>query len=109
MPLNVQDLARQMTAAAAGQFKKQWPDVKSYAESEFQKLAHAIVFIGEERVAGQIDETEGALLLDMQKNASRAVFLTIKGIGLLTAEAAVNAALDVVRTAVNTALGLTLL
>ena len=109
MPLDVQDIAQQMIAAAAGQFKKQWPDVKSYAESEFQKLAHTIVFIGEQRVAGKIDETESTLLLDMQKNASRAVFLTIKGIGLLTAEAAINAAFDVVRTAVNSALGLTLL
>ncbi len=45
----------------------------------------------------------------MQLNASKAVLLTIEGIGLLAAEAAVNAVLDVIKDSVNTALGFAIL
>jgi hypothetical protein len=35
----------------------------------------------------------------------RIVLLTIEGLGILAVEAAINAAIDVVRSSVNTALG----
>jgi hypothetical protein len=59
--------------------------------------------------AGRINSQQADLLLDMQKLASRNVLLTMEGLGLLAAEAAINAALDVVKKAVNTALGITLI
>jgi hypothetical protein len=40
----------------------------------------------------------------MQTSASRNVLLTLQGLALLAVEEAINAALDVVKTAVNTAL-----
>lgn len=45
----------------------------------------------------------------MQKSASRSVLLTVKGLSLLAAEEAINAALAVVRTVVNTAVKFTLI
>ena len=47
--------------------------------------------------------------MEIQKNASRTVLLTIEGLGLLAVEAAINAALNVVKDAVNTGIGFTLL
>ena len=52
---------------------------------------------------GQINPQQAELLFDMQKSASRSVLLTVKGLSLLAAQEAINAALAVVRTVVNTA------
>jgi hypothetical protein len=45
----------------------------------------------------------------MQKNSALAVMLTVEGLGLLTVESAINAALGAVRDSVNTAVGFALL
>jgi hypothetical protein len=45
----------------------------------------------------------------MQKLASQNVLLTLQGLSLLAVEAAINAALGVIKTAVNTAIGFALL
>ena len=59
--------------------------------------------------AGQINQAQAVLLLDMQKSASRSVLLALQGLALLAVEAAINAALGVVKTAVNTAIGFALI
>jgi hypothetical protein len=56
-----------------------------------------------------LDEPRAKLLLDMQKNASSSVLQTVKGLSLLAAEQAINAALNVLRSSVNTAIGIALL
>ena len=45
----------------------------------------------------------------MQTSASRNVLLCLQGLALLAVEEAINASLDVVKTAVNTALGFALI
>jgi hypothetical protein len=47
--------------------------------------------------------------MEMQKNAARMVLLAIEGLGILAVEAAINAALAVVKEAVNGALDFALL
>mgnify|MGYP003439191727 FL=1 len=47
--------------------------------------------------------------LEIQKNATRMVLMTIEGLGILAAEAAITAALNVVKDSVNTAVGFSLL
>ncbi len=58
-------------------------------------------------LSGQITEEQARLHLDIQKNASRTVLLTVEGLGLLAAEQAINA--RVVRDSVNTALDFVLI
>ena len=106
--IDAQKLGKDMLAAALGAFKEKAPAVKTYAESEFKKLAETLVTIEKARLAGEINEQQARLLLDMQKNSTRAVMLTIEGLGILTVEAAINAALAVVRDSVNAALGFAL-
>jgi hypothetical protein len=103
--LDIDSLASQMAAAAAGVLKQKWPDAAAFAKTEFQKIAYTIANIGEMVADKQINSDQAELLLDMQKNASRAVLLTIEGLGLLAVEEAINAALDVVKTVVNKAVG----
>lgn len=107
--LNINQLVKDMLAAAATVLKKKWGDAKPFAQLEFQKIAHTIVLIGEMRASGEINDKHALLLLDMQKNASRSVLLTIEGLGILAAEQAINAALAAVSKTVNTAVGFTLL
>jgi hypothetical protein len=109
MALDVGTLATQMLGAALPILKKDASDAESFAKTEFTKIAQTIVSIGEQVAAGQIDQQQASLLLDMQTSASRNVLLTLKGLALLAVQEAINAALSVVKTAVNTALGFALI
>jgi hypothetical protein len=98
-----------MSDAAREVLDESWPDVKEYARSEFKKIAESIAMIARLRAAGKISAKKARLHLDIQKNASRMVLLTVEGLGILTVERAINAALGVVRDTVNTAVGFALL
>ena len=105
MGLKTSVLVKQMLIAAKGKLDDQWPDVKRYAETEAKKLAATIVMIEKLKVEGKISRNQARILLDMQKNTSRMILLTIEGLSLLTAEAAVNAAIKSIRDTVNSAIG----
>ncbi|SRR6266568_457512 len=109
MALDVGTLASQMLGAALPILKKDAADAESFAQTEFTKIAQTVVAIGQQLAAGQINQKQAELLLDMQTNASRNVLLTLQGLALLAVEAAINAALAAVKTAVNTALGVALI
>ncbi len=107
--LDIPALLASMGAAAEGVLTSKWTTVKSFATTEFQKIAQTIVSIGEGTASGEITQDQAALLLDMQRNASRAVLASVEGMALLAAEQAVNAALKAVSGAVNTFVGFALL
>jgi hypothetical protein len=102
-------LLPQMLQAAKGVLKKKWAPAKDYAESELKKLAETLRLIEQLAVAGKITEEEAKLQLQIQRNAARTVLLTLEGLGMLAAEQAINAALDVVKPVVNGALGFSLI
>lgn len=99
----------QMGQAAAGVLSTYAQNIKAYAEGEGKKLASCLVTIEALRATNQISEEEASLHLDLQKNASRAVFMSVHGITLIAAESAINAALGVIKTAINTELGFVLI
>ncbi|WP_417915690.1 hypothetical protein [Candidatus Electronema sp. JM] len=107
--LDIATLAKNMLASMQVTLKNKWPEVKEYAESETKKLAETLILIKRLEIEGKVTPEQLRLHLEMQKNATRAVLLTIEGLGILAVEAAINAALNVVKDAVNTALGFTLL
>jgi hypothetical protein len=107
--LDAGKLGRTMLTAAMDVFTKQTPELKAYAQGEFKKIGQAIVTIGKLAATGAISRQEAKLHLQMQTAASRTVFMTMEGLGLLEAEGAINAALDAVRTTVNAALPFKLL
>jgi hypothetical protein len=109
MALDVQSLATEMLGVAVPLLKKDAQDAESFAKVEFTKIAQTIASIGEQLAAAQINQQQAVLLLNMQKLASQNVLLTLQGLSLLAVEAAINAALGVVKTAVNTAIGFALL
>jgi hypothetical protein len=107
--IDIPALLKQMLTAAQGTLGTKWPTVRDYASSEFTKLLLEAENIAALKAKGTINEQEAALLIGMQRNASRAVLLTVKGLGLIAAQEAIDAALAVVRTTINTAIGFVLL
>jgi hypothetical protein len=103
MGLDGQQLATQMLSAALPILKSGAEEATAFAEKEFAKIAQTIVSIEAQVAVNQINQEQAELLLEMQTHASRAVLLALQGLALLTVEAAINAALGVVKTAVNTA------
>lgn len=102
-------LVADMLAAARAKLVDHWKDARPYAESEFQAYTRNLAFIANLKEDGKITEEQAKLYLDIQKNSMRTVLLTIEGLGILAVEAALNAALDVIRTVVNKAIGWALL
>lgn len=107
--IDIQKVSVSMIEAAKGVFGEKWPGVRDYAEAEIEKLARTLAQIVVLKASGRINEAEASVLLEMQKNTARAVMLTLEGMSLLLVEAAINAALAVVKDVVNAALGFALL
>ena len=99
--INVSEVLSNMLTAAEGIFDQICPQVKDFAETEFEKLAKTLAQITKLKLTNQITEGEARILLDMQKNTARTVMLALEGMGLILVEQAVNAALQVVKDAIN--------
>ena len=102
-------LLTQMVSAASVAFKDKWPGVKDYAQSELNKIAQDIAFIEVQVLAGKMSPAQAKLQLHLQTNASKIVLLAAQGMTILAVEAAINAALSVVKDTVNKALGFVIL
>lgn len=109
MSLDVTQLGKDILAAFNGALIDKWPEISEYGEAEAKKLAQTLVMIETLKISGKITKEQAALHLDIQKNATRMVLMTIEGLGILAAEAAITAALNEVKESVNTALGFSLL
>ena len=107
--MDVASLAASMLVAAKVPLIAGWDTAEPFAKTQFTNIAQQIVDIQAQLSAGSLNQAQASILLDMQKNASRAAFLTISGIGVLAAQDAINAALGAIATAVNGALGFPLL
>jgi len=109
MVLDVSKMAQDMLNAAKISLAKVWSEAEGYAKMEFTKIAHNIAAIEQMQIDKTITKEKAQLQFDMQKNASRAVLLTIEGLGIIAVEQAINAALGAVKDTVNNALGWTLI
>jgi hypothetical protein len=109
MSLNALQIGKDIFGVFRMTLQEKWPEIREYAEAESKKLAHTLIMIEKLRASGKINEEQAELYLDIQKNATRMVLLAIQGLGLLSVEAAINAALNVVKNTVNTAVGFALI
>jgi hypothetical protein len=102
-------LVKSMVAAARGSLGQDWSKARAFAEPELDKLARSLIDIGRLAADGEITAEEASALLQIHKNTTRTVMLTVQGLGLLAVENAINAALGAVKDAVNGAIGFALL
>lgn len=107
--INVDQLAASMVRAAQGAFGEKWPAARNYAESEFRRIAEALAYIEAQRAVKLMSDEKAIMHFNMQKNTARVTMYALQGLSVLAVEAAINAALDAVKTTVNTTLGLKLI
>lgn len=94
-----------MLNAAKSQLADKWPAIESLATSSINTLAQSLIDIEEMSLTGKISKEQAALLLNLHKNTAKMVLLSIEVIGIVAAEQAINAALDIVKGPINAALG----
>jgi len=109
MALSIQGIAEAVLAAIKPVLAKSWNDVQDFAKTESTKLAQTLANIEQLKLSSQIDEDQARALLDMQKQAMQSVLLAVEGIGLVTAQSAINAGLGAIKGLVNGALGFPLI
>jgi len=107
--INLSELLTNMLSAAKDSLKDKWPEAEGYAKTEFKKIGESILFIQKEVAAGRMSQEKAKLHMDIQKNSTKMVLLTLEGLGILAVEAAINAALAVIKDTVNSALRFSLL
>jgi hypothetical protein len=81
---------------------------KAYGKSEALKMAHTATMLADGVRKGKVDLDEAKFVLEMQKNASKSILLTIKGLGIVSVENAINGAMGVLRKSIETAFGVAL-
>lgn len=109
MALNVSALAKDMLNAAKPVLQKFWKEAKPYAEKESKAFVQNLAMIAKLKLEGKITKEEALLHIQIQKNSYRTVLLAVEGLGLIAVEGALNAAIGVISTAVNKAIGWNLL
>ena len=72
-------------------------------------MAESFVMIEKLIIMDKITEEQARIHFHIQHNATRMVLLTVEGLGIIAVEQAINAALDVLKDTINTALNFTLI
>lgn len=108
-PVSLDNLGDQMFDAAKTSFGAKFAAVRQYLKAESEKLAITLRLIVEGTASGEISQAEAAILLNQQKAAASAVLTAAEGMTAVAVQAALDAALGVVRQFVNGRLGFALL
>jgi hypothetical protein len=103
--LDLTSILAAMLDAAKTSLEENWPSVSKFAGSSFRTLAQTLVDIEEMTHEGVISQEQARLLLSMHKNTTKIVLLSVELVGLVKAEAALNAALNAIKIPVNAAIG----
>jgi hypothetical protein len=103
------NIADTILTAMKGVLAGSWESVAGLAAGEAQKLAQTLISIETMSAEGTTTPAQATILLDMQTHATRAVLLSVEGIGLLVAQQAIDAGLTAVGTIVDKAVGFTLI
>jgi hypothetical protein len=107
--IDVASLVQNMLAAAEQVLRAHWNDVRPFVETEMQKLAATAIQIETGYTAGILNDAQAKILLRMQANASQSVLTAAETVGMVAAQDAINAAIQVLAKAVNAAIGIAIL
>lgn len=103
------NLGEKMFEAAKASLGKKFALIKHFLKDESEKLAITLRMIIEASANGDISKAEGKILLNQQKVATSAVLTSAEGMTAIAVQAALNAALKVVKDFVNGKVGFALL
>ncbi len=106
MSLKLSDLVKSMVDAAKNSLASDWPKVEDYGRPELKKLSQSLIDIARLAADGKINARQAKAILQIHRNTTQTVMLTVEGMGLIAVEKAINAALKSVADAVNAAAGM---
>jgi hypothetical protein len=106
--LDTDQLVADTLAAVKAALTGHWNAVAPFAEAEMRKLAVTAAQIEAGHLSGTISAAQAKILLKMQANASQAALTAVETVGMIAAQHAINAALAVVKKAINAAIGIPL-
>ena len=107
--VTLDNLGDKMFETAKTTFGSKFAVVKQYLKAESEKLAITLRMIIEESAKQGISKAEARILLNQQKVATTAVLTAAEGMTAVAVQAAINAALKVVKDFVNSEIGFPLL
>ncbi|HBV2907886.1 TPA: hypothetical protein JD824_RS16370 [Citrobacter freundii] len=102
-------VVQDMLNAAKKSAGKDWGKLRDYAENEFKNLATVASQIDDRKKKGTITEINASFLMGQYQAASRGVMFAIESLTNLVIQNAWNAAMLVLSSAINTAIGWALL
>lgn len=103
------NLGDKIFEAAKTSFGNKLALVKHFLKGESEKLAITLRMIIQASASGDISKAEAKILLNQQKVAATAVLTAAEGMTAVAVQAAINAALKVVKEFVNGKIGFPLL
>lgn len=103
------NLGDKMYSAAKISMGPKFSLIRVYLKAESEKLAITLRMIVEQSAKGELSKVEAKILLNQQKVAASAVLTAAEGMTAVAVQAALNAALKVVKDYVNGKLGFALL
>jgi len=109
MSLDVDVIAKDMIAAAKGVVDQKWPATREYFESESKMYAQRLASVAKMYADGIISEKRAKEHIALQNEAWETTLLAVNGLSQILIEQALNAAIKVIRDAVNKAIGFALL
>ena len=108
-PVTANNLGDKIFDAAKASFGPKFNLIKQFLKDESEKLAITLRMIIQASAQGDISQAEASILLNQQKVAAAAVLTSAEGMTAVAVQAALNAALNVVKDFVNGKLGFSLL
>lgn len=109
MSIDLSALAQSITEAALGAAKGHAQDLKNYIEARATLLASGAAQIAADRLAGDLTDDDVQFAFQQIKESEQTALLAAKVTAKAAAQDAINAALAVVGTAINKAVGIALL
>lgn len=109
MTIDTSAIAKDMISAAKGVVDQSWPATREYFESESKMYAQRLASIAKMYDDGIISEKRAKEHVTMQNEAWETTLLAVNGLSQILIEQALNAAIKVIRDAVNKSVGFVLL
>ena len=100
---NISKVVTDMLKAALPFLSKGGQKASSYATHEFQQYIINLQHIQDLTEEGEIASDEAQFLVDQYKMSMQAVLLAVEGLGVIAVQQAINAAIDVLSKALDTA------
>lgn len=102
--LNIKTVAKEMLAAIKDVVPDHMNDIKELAADELEDFARRTATLTKKVAEGKLNKKQAKAVLRIRKNAVETVLLSIAGISLVAAQDSVNAAIKVLRKAIDSAI-----